>query len=95
MPEEKKYIFNRDLNHVKCACDNPECVIGIRYDTDSDYNNFLLIQDKKGKDTSMVVTEESTKELIKYLKECVLPSIIERNKIKAYKNKILNKIQAK
>ncbi len=57
-----------DLRLVRCKCEKSECKTGIRFDGNEDESNrYLLFTDKNGNDHSMVMNEESKKELIKAL----------------------------
>lgn len=53
--------IERNLNSIKCACNNPNCKIGIHFDEEP---NVMLIHDKNGNLTAMSLNKENVNKLI-------------------------------
>lgn len=53
-----------DLRNIKCSCGEPNCRIGMSFDTEP---NIIRFQDKYGQECVMHVNKETAKEIIDYL----------------------------
>jgi len=55
-----------DNRKVKCACGNPQCQIGVNFDSEP---NVMLMTNKHGDDAVMHLNDENIDELIEILKQ--------------------------
>lgn len=61
-----------DLRVIKCICDNPQCKIGISFDTDNSivpHQLLFRMHDKYGNEHHLKMNQETIKELIEQLKK--------------------------
>lgn len=67
-PMLKSHIIYEDIvdcRSIKCSCGNPDCRIGVSFDSDP---NIMRLQDKYGNEHMMHLSKENAKQLIQALK---------------------------
>ena len=58
------YPSNIDNRKITCACGNPNCKIGINFDSAPDGKEYMLLTDKFGNEHTMRLSSENINEIM-------------------------------